>query len=406
MADVALSPGSGSAGDLFMEMEAAQYTKTGQAACGDDVRFLTVERENRHLCVLSDGLGSGVKANVLATMTTSMALKFLESNIPTIEAAEIIMDSLPVCEVRKIGYATFTLFDFMLGGRARITEMGNPGYIHLRGTEEIAPLRDAQVVSEHWPDREMRECEADFRVGDRIIMCSDGVTQSGLGSNKDMKFGWRRSGVLRFAQERLAADPGLSAKDLAAAIAGRALYLTPGGCKDDISCVVAYLRRPRVMRILSGPPYYKEHDAAFAKQAEAGEDHVVVCGGTTANIIERELGKKVVVKLSDMRSAGGLPPVGRIDGVGIATEGILTLSRVATALEEMRPPKNEPAAARAILERMMSHDRIEFVIGTKVNESHQDPNIPQDLELRRSVVKRLTHALERNYRKQTTVNYY
>ena len=94
------------------------------------------------------------------------------------------------------------------------------------------------------------------------------------------------------------------------------------------------------------------------------------------------------------------------ENIPYATEGILTLSRVATALEEMRPPKNEPAAARAILERMMSHDRIEFVIGTKVNESHQDPNIPQDLELRRSVVKRLTHALERNYRKQTTVNYY
>ncbi len=127
--------------DLFIEMEAAQYTKTGQAACGDDVRFMTVEKENRHLVALSDGLGSGVKANILATMTTSMAIKFLESNVPMLEAVEIIMDSLPVCEVRKIGYATFSLFDFRLGGRARISEMGNPGYIHLRGTEEIPPSR-------------------------------------------------------------------------------------------------------------------------------------------------------------------------------------------------------------------------------------------------------------------------
>ena len=392
--------------DLFIEMEVSQYTKTGQAACGDDVRFLTVDKENRHLCALSDGLGSGVKANVLATMTTSMAIRFLESNIPTLEAAEIIMDSLPVCEVRKIGYATFSLFDFRLGGRAKITEMGNPGYIHLRGADEVPPIKDEQVVSVHWPDREVRECEADFRVGDRIILCSDGVTQSGLGVRKDMKFGWRRSGVLQHARELIHFDPSISAKELAASIASRALQLTPGGCKDDITCVVIYLRRPRVMRILSGPPYYKEHDAEYARQAKLGFDHVVICGGTTANIIERELGRKVKVDLSDMRRAGGLPPVGRIDGVGIATEGILTLSRVTTALEEMRPPQDEPTAARAILERMMAHDRIEFVIGTKVNESHQDPNIPQDLELRRSVGKRMMAALEHNYRKQVTVNYY
>ncbi len=394
------------ADDLFIEMEASQYTKSGQAACGDDVRFQMVEKENRHLCALSDGLGSGVKAHILATMTTSMAIKFLESNIPTIEAAEIIMDSLPVCEVRKIGYATFSLFDFRLGGRARITEMGNPGYIHLRGETEISPLSDRQVVSAHWPDREVRECEADFRVGDRIIMCSDGVTQSGLGVRKDMKFGWRRSGVLAYARELIHSEPEISAKELSAAISCRALQLTPGGCKDDITCVVVYMRRPRVMRILSGPPYYKEHDSEYARQALIGEEHVVICGGTTANIIERELGKKVKVSLSEMRRAGGLPPVGRIDGIGIATEGILTLSRVTTALEENRPLMDEPPAARAILTRMMAHDRIEFVIGTKVNECHQDPNIPQDLELRRSVVKRMTAVLEKNFRKQVTINYY
>lgn len=389
---------------LFIEMEGAQFTKTGQAACGDDMRFLTVEKENRHLAALSDGLGSGVKAHVLATMTTSMAIKFLESNVPTLEAAEIIMDSLPVCEVRKIGYATFSLFDFRLGGRAKVTEMGNPGYIHLRGTEEIAPLRDETVVSAHWPDREVRECEADFRPGDRIIMCSDGVTQAGLGQRRDMKFGWRRSGVLAFARRKVEAEPGISAKDLSEAIAREALNLAPGGCKDDISCVVCYLRHPRVMRVLTGPPYYKEHDAEYARQATLGFDHVVVCGGTTANIVERELGVKV--KLADMKTAGGLPPVGTMEGVGIATEGILTLGRVLAALEQMRPPEREPAAARTILERMMRHDRIEFVIGTKVNESHQDPNIPQDLELRRSVVRRIAAALEKNYRKKVTVDYY
>ncbi len=394
------------ADDLFIEMEASQFTKTGQAACGDDVRFETIERENRHLVALSDGLGSGVKAHVLATMTTSMAIRFLASNIPTLEAAEIIMDSLPVCEVRKIGYATFSLFDFRLGGRARITEMGNPGYIHLRGVEEVKPLVDETVVSEHWPDREVRECEADFQCGDRVIMCSDGVTQSGLGVRKDMKFGWRRSGVMKFAQAEIAQTPEVSAHDLAAAIAREALLITPGGCKDDITCCVVYLRHPRIMRILTGPPFYREHDAEYARQALLGPDHVVVCGGTSANILERELGVKVKLNLADMRSSGGLPPVGRMEGIGIATEGILTLGRVLGALEEKRPTEHEPAAVRAIIDRMMRHDRIEFVIGTKVNESHQDPNIPQDLELRRSVIRRMATALERNYRKQVKIDFY
>lgn len=397
---------SGPAGDFFIEMEAAQYTKTGQGACGDDVRFLTVEKENRHLVALSDGLGSGVKANVLATMTTSMAIKFLESNIPMLEAVEIIMDSLPVCEVRKIGYATFSLFDFRLGGKLRISEMGNPGYIHLRGTEEIPPLKDEQIVSSHWPDREVRECEADFRAGDRVIMCSDGVTQSGLGVNKEMKFGWRRSGVLKFAREKIAADPGISARDLSAAIAGKALYLTPGGCKDDITCVVCYLRRPRVMRVLTGPPYYKEHDAEFARQACLGEEHVVICGGTTANIVERELGKAIRLDMHAMRSAGGLPPAGVIPGVGVVTEGILTLSRVCAALEDKTPVTALPQAARKIAEMIMAHDSIEFVVGTKVNESHHDPNMPQELELRRSVIRRLSEALRRNYRKTVKADYY
>ena len=387
-------------------MESAQVTKTGQAACGDDVRFTTVEKENRHLVALSDGLGSGVKAHVLATMTTSMAIKFLESNVPTLEAAEIIMDSLPVCEVRKIGYATFSLFDFRLGGRARITEMGNPGYIHLRGTEEIFPVKDDMVVSSHWPDREVRECEADFRPGDRIILCSDGVTQAALGQRRDMKFGWRRSGVLEFARKRIKADGEISAKDLSEAIVREALNLAPGGCKDDISCVVVYLRHPRVMRVLTGPPFYREHDADYARKGLLGEDHVVVCGGTSANIIERELGAKVRLTLADMRAAGGLPPVGKIEGIGIATEGILTLSRVLSALEERRPAAYEPAAARAILERLMRHDRIEFILGTKVNESHQDPGIPQDLELRRSVVRRIAQTLERKYRKDVIIQFF
>ena len=393
--------------DLFIEMEATQFTKTGQAACGDDVQLLTIDKENRSLAALSDGLGSGVKAHVLANMTTTMALRFMQSNLDLLQSVEIIMDSLPVCEVRKISYSTFSFFDYRLGGRARIIEMGNPAYVHLRGVAEVPPVKDRTVVSEHWPDREVREVEVDVVPGDRIILCSDGVTQSGLGAGLPAyKFGWRRSGMLAFAQEQIANEPDISAADLARRIACFAKNITPEACKDDISCLVIYFRHPRVMRILTGPPYYKEHDAEYARQASLGEDHVVICGGTTANILERELGGRVKIDLKAMRNAGGLPPSGILPGVGLCTEGILTLSHVCKALEEKQSPIGQPLAARQILERLLTHDRIEFIIGTKVNESHQDPNIPQDLELRRSVFKRMQTALEKHYRKIVTDNYY
>ena len=112
------------------------------------------------------------------------------------------------------------------------------------------------------------------------------------------------------------------------------------------------------------------------------------------------------IDLKAMRNAGGLPPSGLLPGVGLCTEGILTLSHVCKALEEKQSPVGQPMAARQILERLLTHDRIEFIIGTKVNESHQDPNIPQDLELRRSVIRRMASVLEKDYRKIVKLNFY
>jgi len=241
--------------------------------------------------------------------------------------------------------------------------------------------------------------------GDRIIVCSDGVTQAGLG-RKEYKFGWRRSGELEFMQQIIRDYPNISAKDLARSIAFEAQSLNFGKCIDDISCLVVYLRHPRILRILTGPPFHKEHDRIFAQLAESGANEVIICGGTTANIIQRELRTRVNIDLKLVKVCGDLPPPSDMVGIGLVTEGILTLSRVCVSLEDSVDVRKVPLAAREIIQRIEEHDIIEFDVGTKVNEAHQDPNLPLELELRRNIVKRLGKVLEKKYRKKVRINYY
>ena len=391
---------------LFVEMESFQFTKTGQTACGDDIQIKVLKGENRYLAVLSDGLGSGVKAHILAHMTTTMALRYLQSNMDTLQSVETIMDSLPVCEVRKISYATFSMVDLRLGGITRIVEMGNPQYIQMRGDEEVPPLKHETMVSDHWPERQVECYELKMEPGDRLIICSDGVTQSGLGEGPQYRFGWRRCGELEYARERIRSNPEISSYALARSIAYQAYGISGNTCKDDISCMVIYMRKPRVMRLLTGPPYHKTHDADFAARADLGEEHTVICGGTTANILERITGKSLEIDIRKIKPGDKLPPVGRLPGVGMVTEGILTLTRVCQALEKGEAVETLPDAGREIIEKMMQHDKIEFIVGTKVNEAHQDPNLPQDLELRRGIIRRISAALNQRFRKETQITFF
>ena len=390
---------------LFVELEASQWTKTGQAACGDDFRCVRIPNEKRTIAVLSDGLGSGIKANLMASMTSTMALEFVRSNMDILQSAETIMDSLPVCEIRKISYATFTVFDMQLGGKTRVIEMDNPPFIHLRNLIDLPKNNVKELVSERWPDRKMKITEVTMAPGDRLIAFSDGVTQAGLGC-PGWKFGWRREGALNFIKRVVEKNPEISARDLATMIAAEAMAVHPERkCKDDITCMVLYLRHPRVLRVITGPPFRKETDREYANMAVFPEGKVVLCGGTTANIVSRELRTRVDIALKMVSRSGNLPPPGFMRGVGLVTEGILTLTQVAADLESGNW-QNSAAAAKEIVNLMMDSDIVEFIVGTKINEAHQDPMLPVDLEMRRNVIKRLKAVLENNYRKNVSIRYF
>ena len=159
------------------------------------------------------------------------------------------------------------------------------------------------------------------------------------------------------------------------------------------------------MQLLTGPPFNEENDKIFAKRVLSYEGKTVLCGGTTANIVSRELQRKITTNLKLIRISGNLPPPSQMDGVDLITEGILTLTEVCRALEAGKL-YDLPLAASELSNMLINSDVIDLIVGTKVNEAHQDPNLPVDLEIRRNIVKRIKNILETKYRKLVTIKYY
>ncbi len=389
---------------IFVELECACLTKDGESVCGDEFQCMRLNNEERTIAVLSDGLGSGIKASLLANMTSTMALSFVRSNMDILQSAETIMDTLPVCEVRKISYATFTIFDVLIGGSTRVVEMGNPPFIHLRNNCDLNCERRV-LVSDRWPDRQMEVSQLKVVAGDRLIAFSDGVTQAGLGRVGN-KFGWRREGALEFIQGLVTADPAISARELSQAVVTAARRFNHDGkCHDDTSCMVMYLRRPRWLRLLSGPPFHEKNDADFARLAQTAPGKVIIAGGTTANLISRELQRPVEVDLKLAMKAGKLPPPAKMRDIDLVSEGILTLTETAQRLESGNM-SGMPLAAQQMIDLLLDSDVIEMIIGTRVNEAHQDPSLPMDLDIRRNMMRRLKDILESKYRKTVITRYF
>ena len=194
---------------MFIDIDCSQMKKYNQNAFGDYFVSKRYPDESRLVAVLSDGLGSGIKANILSCMTATMLSKFISNDqIPIRQAAEIIMNSLPVCKVRHISYSTFSAIDCYDDGNAKIVEEGNPDFVWIRDGEIINPPFET-IQSQTFKNRKLKIYKVKFELGDRVIFCSDGVTQSGLGGGK-LKLGLRRDGLISLLKEKLAENPEIS----------------------------------------------------------------------------------------------------------------------------------------------------------------------------------------------------
>lgn len=395
--------------NIFIDVDYAQIFKHGQKI-GGDVFLLSRNPENNQIvCTLSDGLGSGVKANVLASLTAHMAHKLSFSPINLKDSARIIMDTLPVCKERKISYATFTIADIhykaqMESIKVNLVEYDNPEALRFSNSESRDWQRIQTKLSRKgaFKEESVKQSEFNLEVGDRLIMFSDGVTQSGLG--KSLPLGWRLDGVRKFITQQLEKDPDISSRALSAAIVQHGCLLDGMCSKDDITAVVVYIRKPRRTLIVTGPPFSKESDKIMADKIRNFDGVKIVSGGTTALIVSRELKAKVKVDLSCWSK--DIPPSSIMEGIDLVTEGMLTLSKVADVLERKQSVDTlDHDAVRRYVDLLLNSDQVHFIVGTKINEAHQDPNIPLEIGIRRTIIRRLCYALENGYLKETSVEY-
>lgn len=388
---------------FFIDIDHSARRKWNQNVCGDAYVSQRFENEGRLIAVLADGLGSGIKANILASMTAQMALRFVAAGSDVRRFSEVMMESLPICEVRRIGYSTFTIVDCDQEGIVRVVEEGNPEFVLMRGARhESVPYEI--MTSKGFPDRHVRVYETTLGAGDRLVVCSDGVTQAGMGTVSH-RLGWREEGLREFLTDTLLRDETISSRELSRLVVEESMAKEANGMPmDDTSCLTMYFRQPRRLLVLSGPPYDESRDAEFAALLAAFPGRKAICGGTTANLVARELGSRLDLDMNDADRRAGIPPASRMDGVDLVTEGIVTLTQVAQRLENPRDGYGTDTAGR-LIDLLLDSDFIEFLVGTRINEAHQDPALPADLELRRNIMRRIAGVLRVGHLKRIAMSF-
>jgi hypothetical protein len=421
--------------NICIDIDYSQLYKHGQKIGGDV--FLLDRQPGRNIitATLSDGLGSGVKANVQASLTAHMANKLSFSSIDLTHSAEIIMDTLPVDKEKGISYSTFTIAQIVFASdksfiNVRLVEYDNPGSLRFSGAEPIIWGKEIHKLNRKTAVKReiVHGSSFSMKEGDRLIFFSDGVAQSGvsLGSlpgrpskpavygqaNKRVAAdtagsvnlkGWGEKSVREFVKDMIARNPEISSRDLSREIVTQAYKYDNYQPNDDITCVVVYVRKPRRTLIVTGAPRNRDSDRKLGEIIRGYDGNVIVCGGTTSKIVARELGRALK---ADKQPSGNLPPSSIIEGVDLVTEGMLTLSAVTDRLANKVLLKEMPEdAAKRFIKILRNTDQVEFVVGTKINDDTDDPNLAAKIGIRFPLIEQMTRALERNYLKEVEVRY-
>ncbi len=382
--------------ELFIEAGAAQITKYGEELCGDN--YALIRTRDSVIAVLSDGLGSGVKANILATLTTKILTTMLENDCDLGEVIATIGQTLPICQIRKIAYSTFTIARVYHDGRAYLAEFDNPQAFFIRGGR----VRPLERISRVIDNKTVYEAHFQVQDGDHLIFASDGVIHAGVGGV--LNLGWRWESVAEYAERMTAGEKDAQAiSDWLVMVTDQLYAHRPG---DDATVITMKARVPRSTTVLVGPPIDRSDDRLVVRELLAERGKKVVCGGTTSNIVARETGTAVSVNLDTLTRE--VPPTGRIDGVDLVTEGIMTLAKALKLLQDTDSHSLLETAkdgASQLAHVLLHSDRINFLVGRAINPAHQNPSHPINLALKMKIVDELSDELAQRG-KQVLLNYF
>jgi hypothetical protein len=369
-------------------------SRDGEELCGDCVK--TTSTLSSFIVVLSDGLGSGVKANILATLTAQIAASMFEQGARIEEVIETLIETLPECRVRKLAYATFAMLRVNEGRDAYLVEYDSPPLIHIRDGRLVDLPVEERLVN----GRKIREAHFTLCENDYMVMVSDGYVHAGVGGLYRLGWGWKN---LVTSLERWA-ETGGDAYQLTQTLTRTCLKLYNGKPGDDATAVCMKIRPASSISVWTGPPADDASDETAVSKLMNTQGAKVICGGTTAQIAARVLGEELKVEWTPpSRRAGhssrkkGTPPIARLRGVDLVTEGILTLGQAVERLEKAQTkhdlPPEEDAGTR-LAHMLLSADEIHFMIGMALNPNQVADQIRGE-PMRMVYVKELIRELER-----------
>lgn len=377
--------------------------KKGEQLCGDRVEIIA-RNDNSLTLVLADGLGSGVKANILSTLTSKILSTMIENGMPIEECVDTIVKTLPVCSVRKVAYSTFTIIHVEENTTATLIQFDNPNVILLRGGKHWDYPTTSRVIE----GKTILESKFPLQLNDMMIAMSDGAIWAGVGQS--MNFGWQRDNVVEFA-ERMYEDT-LSAKMMAALIVDECNRLYAGEPGDDTTVAAVRVRERKPVNLMIGPPADPADVGKMMALFFAKEGKKIVCGGTTSKLAANYLHEDVVTSL-DYGTDPNIPPTATIKGVDLVTEGVITLSRVVeyanvflnnSDLSNLWSLQTDGASRIAQYLFEYATD-ISFFVGRAINPAHQNPDLPITFGIKIQLVKQLSEALEK-MGKRVSVSYF
>lgn len=282
---------------IYYDTHERSLNHHGEELCGDQVKI--VRTADKTLVVVSDGLGSGVKANILARLTTEILVTMLRERVALKDVLETVVGTLPTCKLRQIAYAAFVVVEIENAtGAFRVINFDCPAPFLVRAGRLLQIEPRVETIL----GRDLKLSEGVLERGDFLAVISDGVMYAGMGVSMNFGWGWEQIGA--FLEQVAKARPS-SAEAVVRKLMDKTGALYGGQPGDDATCVGILARSPNRLMVFTGPPVDKTLDERCVDRLLSFEGRKVVCGGTTGNMVAEHLGEVVDLDLTTLREEIG-----------------------------------------------------------------------------------------------------